>query len=86
MILDELTTAVTEIEMIVNSRPLTYISTEDVEEPITPSHLLVGRRLMSLPDNRDIDDDSVVEHSTLTKRMIHLNKILDHFWQRWNKE
>ena len=87
--LDELTTAITEVEMIVNSRPLTYVSTEDTEEPITPSHLITGRRLMSLPDgpyNRDIDDDAVIEHSTLTKRMIHLNKVLDHFWNRWNKE
>lgn len=39
--LDELTTAVTEV---VKSRPLTYVSTEDMEELIT------GRRLMSLPD------------------------------------
>lgn len=87
--LDELTTAVIEVEAIVNSRPLTYVSTEDVEEPVTPSHLIAGRRLMSLSDgpyNRDIDDDAIVEHSTLTKRMIHLSKVLDHFWKRWTKE
>ncbi len=72
-----------------NSRPPKYVSTEDVEEPITPSHLITGRRLMSLPDgpyNRDIDDTVGVERSTLTKRMIHHNKVLDHFWKRWNKE
>ena len=40
MTLDELATAVTEVEMIVNSRPLTYFSTEDVKEPIMPSHLI----------------------------------------------
>ncbi len=52
--LDELTAAVTEIEMIVNSRPLSYmyVSTEDIKEPITPSHLMTGCRLMSLPDVR----------------------------------
>lgn len=87
--LDELNTAVIEVEAIVNSRPLTYVSTEDVEEPVTPSHLIAGRRLMSLPDgpyNRDIDDDAIIEHATLTKRMIHLSKVLDHFWRRWTKE
>ena len=48
---DELLTAVTEIESIINSRPLSYISAGDTEEPLTPSHLLIGRRVLSLPDN-----------------------------------
>ena len=39
---DELSTAVVEMEAIINARPLSYISTEDVEEPLTPSHLLCG--------------------------------------------
>ena len=36
---DEVLTAVTEIESIINSQPLSYISAEDTEEPLTPSHL-----------------------------------------------
>ena len=47
---DELLTVVTEVEATLNSRPLSYILTEDLEEPLTPSHLLVGRRLCSYPD------------------------------------
>lgn len=77
-----------EVDMLVNLRPLSFISTEDTEVPITPSHLIVGIRLMSLPDgpyNEDLEDD-FVEHSTLTKRLIHLNKILQHFWRRWKAE
>ena len=46
----ELLTVVTEVEATLNSRPLSYILTEDLEEPLTPSHLLVGRRLGSYPD------------------------------------
>lgn len=44
---DELLTAVVEIEAVINSRPLSYISSADFEEPLTPSHLVVGRRLLN---------------------------------------
>ena len=48
---DEMHTALVEIEAIINSPPLSYVSFDDREEPLTPSHLLVGRRILSLPDN-----------------------------------
>jgi hypothetical protein len=87
--LDELQTATTEVEMIVNSRPLSYLSTDSVQEPITPSHLLTGHRVMSLPDgpyNNELGEDISVKVADITKRMIHLNKVLEHFWRRWKKE
>ena len=40
--LDELLSAVVEIEAVINSRPLSYISSSDYDEPLTPSHLVVG--------------------------------------------
>ena len=33
---DELLMTVTEVEMILNSRPLSYVATEDNEESLTP--------------------------------------------------
>ena len=39
-----------EVEAVLNSRPLTYVYSEDVEEPLMPSRLLIGRRLLTLPD------------------------------------
>ena len=87
--LDELQTAVTEVEMIVNSRPLSYLSTDSIREPITPSHLLTGRRMMSLPDgpyNNELSEDIGTNVTDITKRMIHLNQVLEHFWRRWKKE
>ena len=52
---DELVTVIMEIEMILNSQPL---SSEDLDEPLTPSHLLTGRRLLCLPDPPpDVDPD-----------------------------
>ena len=46
---EELLTVLTEIECVLNSRPLTYVSTEDLEEPLTPSHLICERRILSVP-------------------------------------
>ena len=40
---DELLTAVVEIEAIINARPLLYVSTEDIEEPLKPANLLCRR-------------------------------------------
>ena len=47
---DELLTALIETEMVLNPRLLTYVFADDLEEPLTPSHLLVGRHLLSYRD------------------------------------
>ena len=71
---DELITALTEIEAVINSRPLSYISASDIEEPLTPSHLLVGRRILNLPDYLGhladpSDDDFTVDPMLLIYKM-----------------
>ena len=81
---DELSTAVTEIESILNSRPLSFISSEDLEEPLTPFHLLYGRRLSNLSDElcfRKIEEEYTTESSAvlLNKRLRHLQVTLDKF-------
>ena len=85
---DELVTAVVEIEAVINSRPLCYVSATDIEEPLTPSHLIVGRRILSLPDHLGYvcdpgDEDFEVNASQLTKRMKHFASVLNHFWRCW---
>ena len=50
---DEIHTAIMDIKATVNSRPLSYVHPNDLEQPLTPSHLLVGRSLLSLPDYLD---------------------------------
>ena len=52
---EELLTVLTEVECILNSRPLTYLYPDDLEEPLTPSHLISGRRLLSLPDKPEVE-------------------------------
>ena len=81
---DELVTVVTEIEMILNSRPLSFVSSEDLDEPLTPSHLLTGRRLPDPPP--DVDSDYGRTSVELSLRARNLNTLLDHYWQRWKRE
>ena len=45
---DELYTAVIEVESMLNFRLLTYISSDEMVEPLIPSHLLVGRKILTL--------------------------------------
>ena len=81
----ELTTAVAEIEGVVNSRPLTYICSDEFKEPITPAHLVIGRRILNLPIH-DVDEEDEYDFTTIEKRARHLCTLLGHFWARWKNE
>ena len=89
--MESLRTVVTEVEKIMNDRPLTHTSSDiNDSEALTPSHLLYGRRISSLPyPNFDIDESSMptfMDNSTLTKRSERQSEILQHFWRRWRSE
>ena len=89
--LDELLTAVVEIEAVINSRPLSYVSSTDCEEPLTPSHLVIGRRLLNLPDYLGHicdpgDEYFEINANQLTRRVKHLASVLNHFWKMWRSE
>ena len=48
--LEALQTLVVEIKAVLNDRPLTYLSADVADlEPLTPSHLLYGRRITTYP-------------------------------------
>ena len=81
---EELSTTLVEVEAVLNSRPLTYVY-DEFEEPLTPSHLVIGRRILSMPSkNYSIN----VPHTQqlLSRRAKFLQRILDHFWNRWRSE
>ena len=79
----ELQTLMFEIELILNNRPLCEIYDDDVEETLTPNHLLFGRRLESTNVN---DNNFNPNAPSISCGYKHLNKILNHFWKRWSKE
>ena len=80
----ELLTTVVEIEGTLNSRPLTYEYDEVGCEVLTPSHLIFGRRLKSMPD--DVVEEDCVDDANQSKRFQYLTKRKQHFWNRWRRE
>ena len=79
----ELLTAIIEIEGIMNSRPLCYQYSDQLDDVITPSHLLHGRRIFNWHSNESISDETTY---TLTNRLKHLQTVIDHMKNRWRHE
>ena len=81
---NELLTVITEIEGIINCRPLCYMYSDDIEEALTPSHLLTGKRLMSQRDTPDqINEENV---QTMKKRLNYLCTLVNDYQKRWQRE
>lgn len=79
---EELTTALVQIEAILNSRPLTPLSSDPEDlTPLTPGHFLIGRPLTSLPE-RNFQEHPI----TRLTRYQRIEQIRQHFWTRWCKE
>ena len=85
---NEPNTLLTEIECMINNRPLTYQYSDDLEKALTPSHLITGRRLDLLPDlnETELDVENEPSRTLITKRQRHLQKLLKHWWKRWNTD
>ena len=89
--LESLQTIVVEVEAVLNNRPLTYVSSDVTDaDPITPSHLLHGRPIVSFP-HRDVqedelDDPTYGETGDIQTRAKIQSLLLHHFWNRWSKE
>ncbi len=85
-----LQTIIVEIEATLNDRPLTYVSSEfELEDVVTPAHLLYGRRVTTLP-YRDItsgnQEITSATGSNMRKRAKLQQTLIDHFRDRWKKE
>ena len=84
---EDLETVLIQIESIVNSRPLTFITSEEVCEPLTPSHLIYGERLISAINNEYIDDTTFdISSEQCSNRVKYIQKLFDHYWSRFRKE
>ena len=79
---EEMSTLLTQVEACLNSRPLQALS-DDPEDlaALTPGHFLVGSALTAVPE------PSLLDHppNRLTRWQL-LQRMRDHFWERWSKE
>ena len=81
---EELLTVICEIESVVNSRPLCYVYDDSIEEVITPSHLLLGRSVLT---ELDIDfNENNMDCNALARRVHDLQTLIIHYWNRWRRE
>ncbi|XP_071580238.1 uncharacterized protein [Temnothorax nylanderi] len=79
---EEFYTFLTQIEALLNSRPLIPMSSDPNDlTPITPAHFLIGRTLTSVADPTLMH----LPESKLSRWQL-VQKLQQHFWQRWNKE
>ena len=61
-----------KVEVVLNSRLLTYLD-DEIGEPLTPSHLIMGRKILDKPRQSGLSDVG------------NVNK-LEHFRKRFSKE
>ena len=86
-----LQTLVVEVEAILNDRLLTHTSPDiDDPEPLTPAHLLHGRRIVSLPhetiEEQELTDPTFGDLNDVTRRARLQAFLLNQFKSRWRHE
>lgn len=75
---EELSTNFSQIEAVLNSRPLTELSPDPSDfTPLTPGHFLIGAPLTALPelDIQEVSDNRLPKYKLI-------QKMYQHFWSR----
>lgn len=79
---EEFMTVLAQIEAIMNSRPLCWLSSDPTEPlALTPSHFLTLTPLQYLP----AEDETQKPINRLTRKSL-LDKIVQSYWKRWQNE
>ncbi|XP_071578771.1 uncharacterized protein [Temnothorax nylanderi] len=79
---EEMQTVLCEIEAILNSRPITQLSSDPNDmNYLSPGHFLIGAPLNSFPAS-DLNDTNV---NKLLRWQV-IEQMRQHFWRRWSHE
>lgn len=77
----EFTSLCVRIEGILNSRPLTALSSDPTDvQALSPGHFLIGRPIASPPEPTTAVNDGSIHHYRL------VSALLQSFWKRWKLE
>lgn len=80
----EFETILLEVEAILNSRPLTFVSNEvDDPSPLCPSHFLIGKRITALPPENIRTQQST--KNELTRKYKYRLNLIQQFWKKWKQ-
>lgn len=88
----ELQTLLTEIEAMINSRPLTFVYCEDSEPiPLTPAAMIMDKRPLArqshdLNTSADVLQPPAQSARSLRAMWNQRNEQLDALWKRWQRE
>lgn len=78
---EELLTVLTQVETILNSRPLCVLSEDPYPEPLTPAHFIMASPLTYLPAAPVAEETKTLRHrKELLDQMVHS------YWKRWRLE
>lgn len=79
---EEFETLLAAIEAILNSRPLTPLSSDPADlEALTPGHFIIGRPLLALPE-----ENFETTQLNRLRRWQLVQRFTQHIWRRWNNE
>ena len=74
------------MEFMLNSRPLSYVYTEENCEPTTKSQLLLEQNLqVYLFSSRKDDENIEFDEMKCKKRYSHLQKLINNLWKRFKR-
>lgn len=79
---EELYSLLTQIEAILNSRPLSPLSSHPLDlQPLIPAYFITGRTLTTIPcsDLTNINESRLFHYQ-------RIQQMQQNFWRRWSKE
>ena len=80
---EELHTILAQTENMMNSGPLAYLSNENCEEHITPSHLMYGQNINRRSIVDDNDNIITLDKTLIKTRAKNVTTDTNHFWNRF---
>jgi hypothetical protein len=79
---EEFSTLLCQVEAILNSRPITPVSTDPNDmTALTPGHFIIGKPLVSIPQA----DVTHLKQNHLSRSQA-VQQMTQHFWKRWSSE